>query len=101
MKKIRLFLQIEFEVEELRDAIANRFPLVELSDNALESLFVNNLQKRIYDRMPEDIGWRVKHDDYFRDFYVKLHDLQEDAEDQLAKQDMERWECDYWDDMAA
>jgi hypothetical protein len=101
MPTIKLSLKVEFKLEELREAISDRFPLVQLSDSEIEKLFVQNLQKRIYDIMPDDIDWRVKHDDYFRDFYVKLHDLQEDAEDQLAKQEMERWECDYWEDMAA
>jgi hypothetical protein len=101
VKKIKLCLKVEFEIDELKETIAGRFPLVKLSDNAIESLFIENLQKRIYATMPKDIDWRVKHDDYFRDFYVKLHDLQEDAEDQLAKQEMERWECDNWEDIAA
>jgi hypothetical protein len=101
MPTIKLSLKVEFKLEELRDVVAERFPLVNLSDNALESLFVNNLQKRIYDRMPEDIGWRVKHDDYFRDFYVRLHDLQEEAEDQLAKEEANEWERGYWKDVGA
>jgi len=100
-KQINLHLLVEIDLEKLVDAIAEYFPLVELSSDRLESIFIQNLQNRIYSQMPEDLEWRIKHDEYFRDFYTKLHDLQEEAEEQLAKEEMAEWEQGYWKDIGA
>jgi hypothetical protein len=100
-KQINLHLRVEVDLEKLMDAIAETFPVLELERERLESLFVESLQNGVYNKMPEDLEWRILNDEYFREFHRKLRDLQEEAEEKLAKEEAKEWEHGYWKDVGA
>lgn len=100
-KTFNLNLRVEIPLDLLKDAVAELFPVVELSDSTLESLFVDKLQNRIYEKMPEDLEWRIKHDEYFKDLYDELKRRQEDTEEQIAREEINEWNRGYWKDVGA
>jgi hypothetical protein len=100
-KQINLHLRVEVDLEKLMDAIAGTFPVLELERDRLESLFIESLQNGVYNKMPEDLEWRIVNDEYFREFHRKLRDLQTEAEEQLAKEEVKEWEHGYWKDVGA
>jgi len=95
-KSFNLNLRVEIPLDLLRDAIAELFPVVQLSDSTLEGLFVDRLQNRIYEKMPEDLGWRIKNDEYFKDLYNDLKRRQEDIEEEIAREEIKEWDSS-WD----
>jgi hypothetical protein len=100
-KQISLHLRVEVNIEKLVDAIAENFPQLEIDRDRLEKLFIESLQNGVYDKMPEDLEWRIVNDEYFREFHRKLRDLQTEAEEQLAKAEIREWEHGYWKDVGA
>jgi len=82
--EIRLNLQAHINRNQLKEAIAEQYPLVKLSDQELENLLTNCLEGSFSDRLPEDIDWRIQKDPYFESFKEKLAEAQLDAEEQLS-----------------
>jgi hypothetical protein len=79
--EIKLNIRAYINRKELKEAIATQFPLVKLSDQELEELLTKHLEGSFYDKLPEDIDWRIQNDPYFTSFKEKLVEAQLDAEE--------------------
>ena len=97
--EIRLNIQANINRNELKEAIAEKYPLVKLSDRELEQLFTKCLEDSFYDKLPEDIDWRIDRDPYFASFKEKLAEAQLEAEEQIEEDDnLIELDRNYWKD---
>jgi len=81
--EIKLNIRAYINRNQLKQAIAQQYPLVKLSDRELDELLTNCLEGSFYDKLPEDIDWRIQKDPYFTSFKEKLEEAQQDAEELL------------------
>jgi len=79
--EIRLNIRAYINRKELKEAIAEQYPLVKLSDRELEELLTKCLEDTFFKKLPEDIEWRIQKDPYFEPFKKKLAEAQLDAEE--------------------
>lgn len=81
--EIKLNIRAYINRNELKEAIATQYPLVRLSDRELDELLTKCLEGSFYDKLAEDIDWRIQKDPYFQSFKEKLAEAQLDAEEQI------------------
>jgi hypothetical protein len=81
--EIKLNILAYINRKELKEAIAEQYPLVKFSDRELDELLIKCLEGSFSDRIPEDIDWRIQKDPYFESFKEKLAEAQLDAEELL------------------
>ena len=97
--EIKLNILAYINRKELKEAIAEQYPLVKLSDQELEDLLTKCLEGSFSDRIPEDIDWRIQKDPYFESFKEKLAEAQLDAEEQIEEDDnLIELDRNYWKD---
>jgi hypothetical protein len=83
---------------QLKEAIAEQYPLVKLSDRELEQLLTKCLEDTFFKKLPEDIDWRIQKDPYFEPFKKKLAEAQLDAEEEIEEDNGIELDRHYWKD---
>lgn len=96
--EIKINIRTYINRRELKEAIAEQYPLVKLSDRELEQLLTKCLEDTFFKALPEDIDWRIQKDPYFEPFKKKLAEAQQDAEEEIEEDNGIELDCHYWKD---